>query len=72
MDLKGNTVKMKELFSVPQAKALLMREFPEFASPYMMKISAEMPLGEILRLAESRYPKEKLQNVISQLEAMAE
>ncbi len=70
MDLKNNAIKMEELFSSPRAKALLLREFPEFASPLMLKISANMTLEAVLRLAEGRFPKQRLDMIVSELESL--
>ncbi len=70
MDLKNNTITVRELLQNPAAKKLLIKEFPEVASPLLQQIGAQMTLDAVLGLVGGRYPRSKIDAVLRQLEAL--
>ncbi len=70
MDLRNNEITVGEIISNPDAKALLKREFPEVASPIMLQLGKNMTLTAVLELAKGRYPKEKIDRVLAELQAI--
>jgi len=70
MDLRNNTIKMRELFSNREAKATLMRAFPEFANPFMMNMAGGMTLAAVIKLAGNKVPRAKIESVIAELERL--
>lgn len=70
MDLRNNQITIGEILAYPEAKALLNREFPEVANPFLINLAQNMTLASILELAKNRYPQEKIAPVLAQLQAM--
>ena len=70
MDLKNNQITVGDVLSNPSAKALLRREFPEVTKPVLLGMARGMTLESILRLAKDRYPQEKIDAVLSELQKM--
>ncbi len=70
MDLKNNEITVGEVISNPEAKALLKREFPEVVNPMMLLMARHMTLAAVLKLAGDRYPQDKIQKALSELQAL--
>ena len=70
MDLKNNEITVGEIITNPTAKALFKREFPEVMNPLMLQLGRRMTLSAVLKLAGSRYPQEKIQKVLSELQML--
>lgn len=70
MDLRNNQITVGEILAYPEAKALLNREFPEVANPFLLNLAHNMTLASILELAKDRYPQEKITPVLAQLQAL--
>ena len=67
MDLKNNKIKMGEIFNNPEAKKILEREFPEFTTPFMLRMAKNMSLDDVLRLAKGRVPQAKIDRTVEEL-----
>ena len=67
MDLKNGNITLRELMANPQAKALLQREFPQFASGPMLMLGKNMSLNSILSHARGKVPQPQLDRVLRQL-----
>ncbi len=70
MDLKNNQITVGEILANPQAKDLLKREFPEVANPFLLSLAHSMTLASILELAKGRYPQDRIDRVLTELQAM--
>lgn len=70
MDLRNNQITVGEILKNPQAKALLNREFPEVANPFLLSLAHNMTLASILELAKNRYPQNKIDSVLAELQVM--
>jgi hypothetical protein len=70
MDLRNNQITVGEILTNPQAKALLNREFPEVASPFLLSLAHNMTLASIIELAKGRYSQDKIDKVLAELQAM--
>jgi len=70
MDLRNNTIKMSELLSNPEAKAIIVKEFPEFASPFMLSMARSMTLAAVLKLAGNRVSQSRIENAVNELEEL--
>jgi hypothetical protein len=70
MNLKNNEITVGEVISNPQANALLKREFPDVMNPFMLQLAKKMTITEILNLAKGRYPQEKIDRVLAELQAI--
>jgi hypothetical protein len=70
MDLRNNQITVGEILKNPQAKALLNREFPEVANPFLLSLAHNMTLASILALAQNRYPQDRIDRVLAELQAM--
>ncbi|MCX7614591.1 MAG: hypothetical protein N2Z65_02400 [Clostridiales bacterium] len=70
MDLKNYKIKMGEILKNPMAKEILLKEFPEFMSPFMIKMSQNMPLEDVLKMAKGRVSPAKIDKVIAQLQVL--
>lgn len=70
MDLKNNQITVGEIIKNPAAKALLKKEFSEAVSPLMLQMARGMTLQRVLDLAGSRYPQEKINAILSELQKM--
>lgn len=70
MDLRNNQITVGEILAYPEAKALLKKEFPEVANPFLLSLAHDMALARILELAKDRYPQEKIAEVLTRLQAM--
>ncbi len=70
MDLRNNEIKMRELFSVPEAKAILIKSFPEFSNPFMLSMAENMTLAAVIKLAGSRVKRARIENAVSELQAL--
>ncbi|SHH85266.1 hypothetical protein SAMN02745823_01197 [Sporobacter termitidis DSM 10068] len=70
MDLQNNEITIGALISNGAAKALLKKEFPEVANPLMLQMAKKMTLASVLNLARDRYPQEKIQRVLLELQAL--
>jgi hypothetical protein len=70
MNLRDNQITIGELMTNSSAKALLKKEFTEVANPLMLSMARKMTLESVLNLAKGRYPQEKIQRVLSELQAM--
>ena len=70
MDLRNNTIKMSELLSNPEAKAILVRAFPEFANPFMLSMARSMTLAAVMRLAEGKVPPSRIESAVNELKAL--
>lgn len=70
MNLKNNEIMIEEIISNPKAKALLKKEFPEVMNPMMLRLARSMSLGYVLNLAKGRYSQEKIDRVLSELQAI--
>lgn len=70
MDLRSNQITVGEILTNPQAKALLNREFPEVANPFLLSLAQSMTLASIIELAKGRYSQDKIDKVLAELQAM--
>jgi hypothetical protein len=70
MDLKNNEITVGEVITNIAAKALLKKEFPEVMNPLMLSLAKKMTLKSVLDLAKDRYPQDKIQRVLSALQAL--
>ena len=70
MDLRNNTIKMRELLANHEAKGILTRTFPEFANPFMLSMAEGMTLAAVIKLAGSKVPRAKIESVVSELEKL--
>jgi hypothetical protein len=70
MDLRNNLITVGEILNNPKAKAILTREFPELMNPLLIGMARRMTLSDVLLKAHGRYPKEKLDRVLSELRAV--
>ncbi len=70
MNLRNQQITVSELLRHPQAYALLRREFPEIMGSPLVAFAGAMPLSMVLHYAKDRYPSEKLNRVLAQLEQL--
>lgn len=70
MNLKNNEITVGEIISNPEAKDLFKREFPEVMNPFMLQLAQGMTLASVLELAKGRYPQEKIDRVLAELQAI--
>jgi hypothetical protein len=70
MNLRNNEITVSEVLSNPAAKALFIKEFPEVNNPLMLMMAKSMTLASVLSLAQGRYPKEKIDRVLAELQAL--
>lgn len=70
MELRDNQITVGEILANPQAKALLNREFPEVANPFLLSLGRGMTLASILEIAKGRYPQEKIDRALAELQAI--
>ncbi len=70
MNLRNNEITVGEIISNPAANALLTREFPDVMNPFMLQLARSMTLASVLELAKGRYPQEKIDGVLAQLQAI--
>ncbi len=59
MDLRNNQITIGEIVANPAAKALLEREFPQFANRAMLMMARNMTLSSVLRLAGGRFRRSR-------------
>lgn len=68
VDLKNYKITVGELLSNPKSKAVLHREFPNLINHPMIGMARNMTLEKVLRYAQDYLPKERIRQVISELE----
>lgn len=71
MELRNGKITVKEILANPEAKALLMKEFPHLINHPMMRMARNMSLKKLLRYAEDVVPKEKLRRIVAELEKLS-
>ena len=68
MDLKQNRITMGELLANPRSRAVLQRYFPQFVNnPMMVHLGRNMPLQQVLGMARSHIPADRLQKAMEAL-----
>ena len=70
MDLQNNRIKMSRLIKTPEAKEIIIREFPELNNPLMIMLAKRMTLDEVLEFARGRAPEEKVRRTLEELERL--
>ena len=70
MDLRQGRITLNEILRHPQARALLVRELPQFAHSPLLGLAGGMTLNQILTHAKGRVEPQKIQSVLEQLKAL--
>ena len=70
MDLRDNNITVGELLEISKARAILRREFPQFANPLTLVLARKMRLSEVLNLADGRVAPEKVRAALDELRAV--
>ncbi len=67
MDLRNGTIRVKEILSVPGAKAILVRELPQMMNSPMVRMAGNMSLNQVLSYAKGHVSQEKINSILRQL-----
>lgn len=71
MDLRNGRITVGELWQNPKARAILQREFPQFAgNPMLLRMGMGMPLSKVLGFARGRVPQAKIDQVLEALQKL--
>lgn len=70
MDLRNNQITVAQVLANPEARALLEREFPGLLRHPLLQRAGNMTLAQVLRLASGMIPAQKIQSLLSELQAL--
>ncbi len=70
MDLKQQSITMRELLQNQQAYALLKREFPLLSTPTVQRNLAPLTLRQLLQMVRPYLSRAHLNHLLQQLEAL--
>lgn len=70
MNLYGYNIPVGRLLANPQARAVIEREFPGLLQNPMVRFAKRMPLRQVLQRAQGIVPREKIDRVLQELEAL--
>ena len=68
MDLRNNNITVSELLNNPKSKTILAKEFPDIINSPLISIGRGLTLKAVLGYAKGRYPQDKLNRVLYELQ----
>ena len=72
MDLQNNRIPIGVLLQNPKACEIIAREFPGVLNHPMLKMARRMSLGNVLSQIGNAVPREKIERVLGELQALCE
>ena len=70
MDLRNYQITVGQLLADPRARAILEREFPGLIRHPLIQRAGNLTLSQVLRLASGMVPAQKIQSLLSELQAL--
>ncbi len=70
MDLKNNQITVGELMKNSKARAVLEREFKEYAHSPMIKMASRMTLSKLLEIAKKHVEPQRIKSVLNEIEKL--
>ena len=67
MDLKHNTITVKELLENPKSRAVFQRRFGKLMNHPMVSVSRSLTLAQISEMASVYLPKQVIEETLAEL-----
>lgn len=70
MNLKNNTITVKELMQNEKAKNYLLKALTGYINPQMIFMASSMTLAQVLTFANGRIPQQQVKNILDTLKTL--
>lgn len=70
MDLRNNTITMRELLSNPKSKAVFQRRFGRLLRHPMVSAAQSLTLAQVVEMAAVYLPKKDIQETLEELKKL--
>jgi len=70
LDLKHNTITLRELLADPRSKAVLYRRFDRLLQHPLAGAAQSLTLAQLMEMAQGRLPVQTIQETLRELQAL--